>query len=48
MCGQVFMPGPGLGKMPAGIVLNTLPTQYREVLDLSSPNREFKGMEKLK
>jgi len=48
MCGQGFMLGPGLGEMLAGMVLNTLPAQDREVLDLLSPYREFKGMEKLK
>lgn len=48
MCGQGFMIGPGLGEMLAGMVLNTLPVQDREVLDLLSPYREFKGMEKLK
>jgi sarcosine oxidase subunit beta len=48
MCGQGFMLGPGLGEMLAGMILNTLPAQDREVLDLLSPYREFKGMEKLK
>ncbi|MDD8026755.1 MAG: FAD-binding oxidoreductase [Acidobacteriota bacterium] len=48
MCGQGFMMGPGLGEMLSGMVQDKLPTKDREVLDLLSPYREFKGMEKLK
>jgi sarcosine oxidase subunit beta len=48
MCGQGFMLGPGLGEMLSAMVQDKLPTKDREVLDLLSPYREFKGMEKLK
>jgi sarcosine oxidase subunit beta len=48
MCGQGVMLGPGLGEMLSGMVQDKLPTKDRELLDLLSPYREFKGMEKLK
>jgi sarcosine oxidase subunit beta len=47
MCGQGFMLGPGLGEILARMVQGDLPAKDREVLDLFSPYREFKGMEKL-
>ena len=48
MCGQGFMMGPGLGEMLAHIVRGDLAAKDREILELLSPYREFKGMEKLK
>jgi len=48
MCGQGFMMGPGLGEMLAGLVAGDLPAADKDVLELLSPYREFKGMEKLK
>jgi sarcosine oxidase subunit beta len=48
MCGQGFMIGPGLGEMLARLVQGDLPAKDKEILELLSPYREFKGMEKLK
>jgi sarcosine oxidase subunit beta len=48
MCGQGFMMGPGLGEMLANLVQGELSARDREMLELLSPYREFKGMEKLK
>ena len=48
MCGQGFMIGPGLGEMLASLVAGDLPAADRDILELLSPYREFKGMEKLK
>lgn len=48
MCGQGFMIGPGLGEMLAHLVKGGLSAKDREILELLSPYREFKGMEKLK
>jgi len=48
MCGQGFMLGPGLGEILAHMVQDKLPAKDREILEILSPYREFKGMEKLK
>jgi len=48
MCGQGFMLGPGLGELLARVVANNLTSEDREVLQIMSPYREFKGQEKLK
>ncbi len=48
MCGQGFMLGPGTGELLARMVANQLSAEDREVLDILSPEREFKGQEKLK
>lgn len=48
MCGQGFMLGPGLGELLARMVQNKLTPEDQEVLEITSPYREFKGQEKLK
>ncbi len=48
MCGQGFMLGPGLGELLARMVLRQTTADDAESLDILSPYREFKGMEKLK
>jgi sarcosine oxidase subunit beta len=48
MCGQGFMLGPGLGELLARMVTDQITGEDREVLDILSPYREFKGQEKLK
>jgi sarcosine oxidase subunit beta len=48
MCGQGFMLGPGLGELITRIVADQLTAEDREVLEIISPYREFKGQEKLK
>lgn len=48
MCGQGFMLGPGMGELLARMVAGTLTSEDCEVLQVLSPEREFKGMEKLK
>lgn len=48
MCGQGFMIGPGLGELLARLVTGSLLVADAQVLDILSPDREFKGMEKLK
>ena len=48
MCGQGFMLGPGLGEILTRMVKEDLTPQDRESLEILSPYREFKGMEKLK
>jgi sarcosine oxidase subunit beta len=48
MCGQGFMLGPGLGELLARMVADQVTGEDREVLDILSPYREFKGQEKLK
>ncbi len=48
MCGQGFMLGPGLGELLARMAANQVTSEDREVLDVLSPYREFKGQEKLK
>ena len=45
-CGKGFMLGPGPGEILTHLVLDKLPAKDREVLELLSPCREFKGMEK--
>ncbi len=48
MCGQGFMLGPGLGELLARMVLNRLLPDDDETLRILSPQREFRGQEKLK
>ncbi len=48
MCGQGFMLGPGMGELLARMVADNLSGEDREVLDILSPYRAFKGMEVLK
>ncbi len=48
MCGQGFMLGPGLGELLARVVQGRETEDDRETLEILSPYREFKGMEKLK
>jgi sarcosine oxidase subunit beta len=49
MCGQGFMLGPGLGELLARMAGGEeLQAEDREVLEILSPYREFKGMEALK
>jgi sarcosine oxidase subunit beta len=48
MCGQGFMLGPGLGELLARMVRQGETADDRETLEILSPYREFKGMEKLK
>lgn len=48
MCGQGFMLGPGMGELLARMVSKQLTKEDEEVLAILSPEREFKGMEKLK
>jgi len=40
------MLGPGPGEILTHLVLDKMPAKDREVLELLSPCREFKGMEK--
>jgi sarcosine oxidase, subunit beta len=48
MCGQGFMLGPGLGELLARMVLHAETQEDRETLQILSPDREFRGQEKLK
>ncbi len=49
MCGQGFMLGPGLGELLARMVTQSeLSEEDREVLEILSPYRVFKGQEALK
>lgn len=49
MCGQGFMLGPGLGELLSRMVSGgEMSPDDREVLEILSPYREFKGMEALK
>ena len=48
MCGQGFMLGPGLGELLARLVQRRETADDRETLEILSPYREFKEMEKLK
>jgi sarcosine oxidase subunit beta len=48
MCGQGFMLGAGTGELLARMVENRLSPEDQEVLAITSPEREFKGQEKLK
>ena len=48
MCGQGFMLGPGLGELLTRMALQQTTADDAESLDILSPYREFKGMEKLK
>jgi sarcosine oxidase subunit beta len=48
MCGQGVMLGPGLGELVARIVLKKETKEDRETLGYLSPDRDFKGQEKLK
>jgi sarcosine oxidase subunit beta len=48
MCGQGFMLGPGLGELLARLVKTELTEEDRDSLTYLSPEREFKGQEKLK
>lgn len=48
MCGQGFMLGPGLGELLARMVQGRETQDDCKTLEILSPYREFKGMEKLK
>jgi sarcosine oxidase subunit beta len=48
MCGQGFMLGPGLGELLARMVAGQEADGDQEVLASLSPEREFKGQEKLR
>lgn len=48
MCGQGLMLGPGLGELLARMVLRRETAEDRETLAILSPERAFKGQEKLK
>lgn len=48
MCGQGFMLAPGLGEVLARVVLGAPTAEDREVLEILSPYREFRGAEALK
>lgn len=48
MCGQGFMLGPGMGELLARMVAGQEQPEDQEVLAILSPEREFKGQEKLK
>jgi sarcosine oxidase subunit beta len=48
MCGQGFMLGPGLGELLARMVQNRLEQGDEEILQITSPYRQFAGMEALK
>jgi sarcosine oxidase, subunit beta len=48
MCGQGFMLGPGLGELLTRMVQHHLSEDDKETLAILSPDREFRGMEKLK
>lgn len=49
MCGQGFMLGPGIGELLARMITGSeLSREDREILDILSPYREFKGQEALK
>jgi sarcosine oxidase subunit beta len=48
MCGQGFMLGPGLGELLARLVRGSVDDADRDTLSYLSPDREFKGQEKLK
>ena len=49
MCGQGFMLGPGAGELLARMITQSeLGEEDKEILDILSPYREFKGQEALK
>lgn len=48
MCGQGFMLGPGLGELLTRMVAGKTTSEDQEILSILSPEREFKGQEKLK
>ncbi len=48
MCGQGFMLGPGMGELLVRMVGKQITNEDEEVLAILSPEREFKGQEKLK
>jgi sarcosine oxidase subunit beta len=48
MCGQGFMLGPGMGELLARMVERQTTPEDEEILAILSPEREFKGQEKLK
>ncbi len=48
MCGQGFMLGPGVGELLARMVQNRLEPGDDEILQITSPYRQFAGMEALK
>ncbi len=48
MCGQGFMLGAGVGELLTRMVGDCLEPEDHEVLEITSPYREFKGQEQLK
>jgi sarcosine oxidase subunit beta len=48
MCGQGLMLGTGVGELVARLITKTTTPDDEIILNEFSPDREFKGMEKLK